>query len=539
MQATSSPEMLQDESHWALRQGRRVVQRWRPYLGWLVLALTMFIATLPALALDVHDWLRAARLSGAVRTVGPVAVLAMWLALGWRQPRGARWRWWQTLLLYAGLMLLGALLLSQLFLRWIPGPVALVDAARTGDWPALGERIVAQWTAFGARYVLWWQGVRAGGAAQDDVIFAGGAGLLAWFTGLVTAWFVYRRRHAFAGALLPLWLTINLLVLAQQGRYVILIGLVAVLTLHLQLDHGNLIRRWQARGWDYSADVIIDRAVAMGGVTLMLLAFGLFMPNVAVRPISDWYYGLIAPVDTQVDALTERLFPEYERTSRRGLGTVAGGLPNEFLLRGGPDLGRQLVMRVRTSDVISDSPYDEAPAPPGNYMRGATYADYDGRGWNNGPADARTQVSANARWSTPDWAGRRLVVQSVQLAFVSGIIYGAPEPVETSLDYRAQERGPDDLVALYARTDGYTVASLVPAVNEEELVAAAAWTPPADGPDPLADQLALPSTVTDRTRALAAELTADLETPYAKARALELYLRQFEYDLTVTAPGPD
>ena len=30
----------------------------------------------------------------------------------------------------AGLMLLGALLLSQLFLRWIPGPVALVDAAR-------------------------------------------------------------------------------------------------------------------------------------------------------------------------------------------------------------------------------------------------------------------------------------------------------------------------------------------------------------------------------------------------------------------------
>ncbi|MEZ4611515.1 MAG: hypothetical protein R2838_14985 [Caldilineaceae bacterium] len=36
--------------------------------------------------------------------------------------------------------------------------------------------------------------------------------------------------------------------------------------------------------------------------------------------------------------------------------------------------------------------------------------------------------------------------------------------------------------------------------------------------------------------ALAAELTAGLETPYAKARALERYLRQFEYDLTVAAP---
>ncbi|MEZ4715816.1 MAG: transglutaminase-like domain-containing protein [Caldilineaceae bacterium] len=49
----------------------------------------------------------------------------------------------------------------------------------------------------------------------------------------------------------------------------------------------------------------------------------------------------------------------------------------------------------------------------------------------------------------------------------------------------------------------------------------------------------MPDTITERTRALAAELTAGLETPYAKARALELYLRQFEYDLTVAASGPD
>ncbi|MEZ4715817.1 MAG: hypothetical protein R2851_06980 [Caldilineaceae bacterium] len=483
MQATSMPEMTQDESHWALRQGRRLVDRRRPYLGWLVLVLTMLIATLPALALDVHDWLRAARLSGAVRTVGPVAVLVMWLALGWRRPRDVRWRWWQTLLLYAGLMLLGALLLSQLFLRWIPGPAALVAAARTDGWPALTERIAAQWTAFGARYVLWWQGVQAGGAAQDDVIFAGGAGLLAWFTGLVTAWLVYRRRHAFTAALLPLWLTINLLVLAQQGRYVLLVGLVAVLTLHLLLDHGNLIGRWQAHGWDFAPDVIVDRAVAVAGVTLMLLALGLFMPNVAVRPISDWYYGLIAPVDTQVDALTERLFPEYERTSRRGLGTVAGGLPNEFLLRGGPDLGRQLVMRVRTSDVVSDSPYEEAPR-----HRATTCV---------GPPTPSTTAAAGttvrpmrAHRSPPTPGGPRRIgpgagwwcrACSWPLSAASST---APEPVEPSLDYRVQQRSPDDLVALL-RAHGRLhrgVAGL--AVSEEQLAAAVAWTPPPDGADP-------------------------------------------------------
>ncbi|MEZ4582796.1 MAG: hypothetical protein R3A10_22105 [Caldilineaceae bacterium] len=66
------------------------------------------------------------------------------------------------------------------------------------------------------------------------------------------------------------------------------------------------------------------------------------------------------------------------------------------------------------------------------------------------------------------------MVQSVQLAFVSGIIYGAPEPVEPSLDYRVQQRSPDDRSRFYARTDGHTVASLVPAVSEEQLAAAVA-----------------------------------------------------------------
>ncbi|MEZ4611517.1 MAG: hypothetical protein R2838_14995 [Caldilineaceae bacterium] len=181
MQATSMPEMTQDESHWALRQGRRLVDRRRPYLGWLVLVLTMLIATLPALALDVHDWLRAARLSGAVRTVGPVAVLVMWLALGWRRPRDIRWRWWQTLLLYAGLMLLGAV--AQPTLPALdPGPAALVAQRRDRRLAGIDRahrRAVDRASAracSGGRECR-----RRRGSGRRD--FAGGAGLLAWFTG--------------------------------------------------------------------------------------------------------------------------------------------------------------------------------------------------------------------------------------------------------------------------------------------------------------------------------------------------------------------
>ena len=50
--------------------------------------------------------------------------------------------------------------------------------------------------------------------------------------------------------------------------------------------------------------------------------------------------------------------------------------------------------------------------------------------------------------------------------------------------------------------------------------------------------LQLPDTVTERTRQLAEELTGHLDSPYAKATAIESYLRTYEYDLSVPEPPP-
>jgi transglutaminase-like putative cysteine protease len=88
-------------------------------------------------------------------------------------------------------------------------------------------------------------------------------------------------------------------------------------------------------------------------------------------------------------------------------------------------------------------------------------------------------------------------------------------------------------VALWASDQSYTVESAVPAVNEQMLAAAPVW----DAANPLNDSLrlhlALPDTVTDRTRQLAVKLTQGIDSPYAKARAIETYLRTFTYDLAV------
>ena len=51
--------------------------------------------------------------------------------------------------------------------------------------------------------------------------------------------------------------------------------------------------------------------------------------------------------------------------------------------------------------------------------------------------------------------------------------------------------------------------------------------------------LSLPASVPPRVRDLATEITSGLGTPYEKAKALEAYLRQYEYSLNVPIPPGD
>ena len=123
-------------------------------------------------------------------------------------------------------------------------------------------------------------------------------------------------------------------------------------------------------------------------------------------------------------------------------------MPNDFLLRGGPNLGSALVMRVRTDEAASyqapyyQMPYDETIPPPSHYMRARTLTVYDGRGWSN-PSDlGRAEVEANRRWvDEPAW-GRKLVVQSVIMEANTNVLLAAPEPVEASAEPLRVENGP-------------------------------------------------------------------------------------------------
>jgi transglutaminase-like putative cysteine protease len=512
-------------------------QRLRPYLGWAVLLGCMMLSALPAAALRTNKWVELGSTQTALEFIGPVAVAAVWWANGWRTPRRtrrARWLWllWLWLLFLAA----GVLYVTQIAGKWIPSVGELWRAAVGNGWTALAAAIVDDWAHMVTRAALWWQGVQAGGAAQDNLVFAAIGGSLLWVVGILTAWLARRYHQGFLAAAPSLWLLGTILLYSSTGRGLLLTGLALAILLQLVLDNESLQRRWRASRLDFNPSLIIDRLAAVAGAMIVVLIVAAVMPNLYIRPIVVWYYDMSAPWNERLEDFVERMFPEVRGTSRSGGAGLAGGLPNEFLLRAGPELGDAEVMRVRTNESSGyEYPFMEE-APPGHYMRGGTLTVYNGRGWSNPRELERVEITADERWTARELPGRKLLVQSVVLTFRSQVLYAAPEPLEASTDFRLETRETGDLVALWAREPSYTIVSAIPAVNEEMLNALPVWGEGAELPEGYEVHLQLPETITERTRQLAAELTEGQETPFAKAQAIETYLRTYEYDLTVSEP---
>jgi len=528
-----------------LRAVRQIESRLRPYMGWAVLFSCAVLAMLPAATLRANRWVDLGRDQIALEAIGPLAVLTVWWLMGWRRPRSpSRHRAFRNPLGAAAAVLavamIGVVVLSQLLLGWIPGPIAVARAVFfERSLAGVGEQVVEEWTSAAGRLDLWWGGVEAGGASQDNLVFAALAGIVLWPVGALTAWLARRRRQGFLAAAPSLWLLGTILLYSAGGRILLGVGLGVAVLLQVLFDHFELLQRWSARGLDYSTGLIVDRLMFVTGALLLMVTLALVAPNLYIGPLADRYYHIVQPYYESLEDYADRLFPGIRGVSRLGGGGLAGGLPNEFLLRSGPDLGEAVVMRVRTSDSAGygypyESGYDTAP--PGHYMRGGTLATYNGLGWSNPMLGLQEEISAGSRLLPDLWQGRQEVVQTIALSFNTQVLYAAPEPVEASTDVSLGLRGDGDVAALWGRERSYTVVSHTPAVSDEMLAAEQAWgdlTPLPPGYD---IHLQLPETVTLRTRDLAAELAEGLSAPYEKARAIEAYLRTYEYDLEVTEP---
>jgi transglutaminase-like putative cysteine protease len=231
-------------------------------------------------------------------------------------------------------------------------------------------------------------------------------------------------------------------------------------------------------------------------------------------------FGLETQPDTEPIALAEFRAP---------------GLPRRHLLGSGPELSQQVAMLINTGQ--TPVPYEAVAdwSAPRYYWRSLTYDRYTGFGWRTSttvqqPFEAGEQVATT---TSELW---RVLRQTITLrSNQSGRLHLTGDLITADHDFVVEQRQPGDIFATIIEAREYQVDGLIPLVpfSEDQLRAAGTNYPEWIVESPY---LSLPERTPERVLALALDLTATAPTPYDRAKAIEIYLRQFTYSLDLPAP---
>jgi transglutaminase-like putative cysteine protease len=509
----------------------RLLRQLRPNEGWVVFLLALLaVQTLPS----------AANTSEIIIGLGPT----IWLSI-----LGLSLSWWLAhrrisgflaapILFVAGIAatLVWAVNVVNVFpvfgqlMRWIiwrlsrqPLPAPAITYFQE-QWAAI--------SAYGQRVYWWIDGLINGPGAPDNLVLIGLAGLLAWSLAAWAGWWIARHGRVLVG-LLPTGIILAQHVYwAEGGRWSLVMFLGATTMLLVGARLTWLMRSWERSGTDYSPEMILDVAVTGLAIATLAMVLAPSLPFLASDEFSQRFWQIFESPYKQVEERVGRSFEAVKpvRSLVPPGGVTPGGLPRAHLLGGSPQLGREVVLRIRTRGTV---------AGEGLYWRGQTFAQYTGRGWENEPEGlTQERFVAGQPWSSD--AGRiggRPIVNAVEAVKARGALYAAGEPVSVDRPYTALFRAPGELVSLFTsgRTERYTVLSQLIAPDPSLLAAA---------PETYSDEfrelyLQLPSDLDPRLAEYAAEIAPPGQPAYDRALAIESALREMEYSLDVPAPPGD
>lgn len=486
-------------------------------------------AAFASVAQGVSEVVRGLEVSSALAVVTGGTAVGWWLGTRTRPLWlvGAALLIGESLLIGGWVGRLGALVgtLTLSLFRLGDGPTR---ATARAAWAAWGEVWLGV-GALGSRLREWLLAQAAGAATFDPI-----AASLVWAMALwlVAAWagWVVRRRRAPLPALLPAALLLLGTRFLAGGDEMVVLGLVGP-TLFLVVLVGQRAReeRWEADGWDYSREIRNDFLMVALTLCSGLIVVAAAVPSLSVQEVARAFLENVegssvnpAPVFASLG-----LEPPPRPVDRLAAVRVPG-LPRQHLLEAGPDLSEQVVMLIQTDD----APPVASEPPPRYGWRGLTYDRYSGRGWSTGrtrttPFEANTPLVAEVPLA------HRPLRQRVQVrSDVGGVLHAAGVLVAAGTPTDAAFRSNADLFGATVAVQEYAAEVAVPEVAEAQLRAAGnqypRWV--------RERYLALPENLPERVRSLAYDLTATAPTPYARARAIESYLRGFPYSLDLPLP---
>lgn len=497
--------------------------RLRPREGWLPFFLLMALATLLVLAVEDARWVSRDHL---VRWTAVTGFL-----LGFALAK----RPWPRLA--SGLALMLVLALVTYIVVSETQPLLLL-----AGWRPFYLDARLQYFELKLRFLRWLLAVMMGATSRDPLIFLL---LLTWGTGLLTAalpWGTYRARQP-----LP-WLLVSSIFLAAssyfaQAGMAYLAGFVALSIFHTAvMGHAYATQRWDTAALGYSGEIRMATWLWGGGVAVSLLLLALVVPSVRITPLVRTFQTS-APVQ-RLEAELERVFggvrqPERE-PFRPGTGTApatvsSGVFPRDFLLGDSPELNNTAVFSAIVTPTLRSVGYP--------YWRGQSYDLYTGTGWAISAED-ETALPTAAPLLPADAIAEQPITLTQTITWLLPsqpiLLYAAGLPLQMDLPTKRYTRSAvaGDFSRLLVGVPAeprrvYTAVSSLPQASPAQLRRAA---PEAIPPDLHAHYTQLPDDLPGRVPALAQEITAGLDNPYDQARALEQFLRQYEYDLDVPLP---
>jgi len=453
--------------------------------------------------------------------------------------------WVEKLQVIEGAALVG--LLAGLFLAKtrFPAWVAHLFGTVYGiAWVSyLGTRLLPSTFSFRERLFelgyhinAWLWKVLHGGSSNDALMFVLFLGCVVWLLGYMAAWATFRTYRIW-WAILPTATT--LLINFYWGPPRLLPFLIAYVGLMLLFFiRFNLFLQQQA--WSkarvrYDSEIVWDflRYGVAFTVVVMALAWG--VPGAAASEKAATFWGKFSEPWERVQDTWNRLF-----FSSHYYGQAQ---PNSFgpsmSLGGAVHLGNRVVMDVAAS--------------AGRYWRAAVYDNYTSTGWVNQDEEMAYLDPFDPHFAAPQFEMRRIITQTYT-SYLPGrtqlFALAAPVGIDRTTKVRhsripgrlPEDASPTMLNAsmFYARTplessESYRVVSSITAADENSLRVAGT-----DYPQWVeARYLQLPSSLPQRVRDLAQDITRDKTTPYDKASALEAFLRQIEYNESIESPPLD
>lgn len=473
-------------------------------------------------------------------------VMAVTLAVG-----SAGWTRGLNIVTFVGL---GAILIGMMLARSIlPGIVAHIFSLIIGiGWSFwVTARLLPahytwleRWENLAIRLNSWYNQAMQGGTSYDNLMFILQMGVIVWCVGYLTIWFVFRSAKVWQ-AIVPggIVLIMNLYYAPNDVTFWFLIYLLLSLLLVIRFNSLTQEAKWRSEGVFFRPDVSFDFLRDGFIFSALVIAVAWLAPPIVdakALGVFDEFQGSWQGIQSEWNRM-------YADLNYRNQTMAVGTFGQSFALGGPRYLTDEPVMDVKVAGI-------------GRYWRATVYDEYNGVGWRNTQRD-NADFGPEAVVALPAYAARVPVTQTytiyrdnttVLYAMNSVMSLDRPARVVTNELSSAQisgsnppqwpnNGGPFIEEITYLRTDAaldqgqsYQVISTVSEATVGQLQAAGSAYPVW-----ISERYLQLPPLTERTQALAQEITAPFDNPYDKAQAIERYLRNnIQYNERIIAPPP-